>query len=69
VKSNIRIKSVPKIKITKLKILETNLFIDQSDYKVIEELKYTLKTETETALKPESVMGIETPLDTMSIIL
>ena len=46
-----------------------NLFIDQSNYEVIKEPKYTLKIETKTTTEPRSVIGIETPLNTMSITL
>jgi len=69
VKSNIKTKSIPKIEITKPEIPEINLFVNQSDYEVIKEPKYILEAETETTTKPKSVMGIETPLNTMSIIL
>ena len=53
----------------KLQIIIKNLFIDLSDYKIIKEPEYILETETETNIKPESVMGIKTPLDTMFIVL
>ena len=56
-------------KIAKLRIIMNDLFTDQSDYKVIKEPKYTLEAETETATKPRLVMGIETPLNIMSIAL
>ena len=46
-----------------------NLFIDQSNYEVIKEPKYALKTETETTTEPRLVVGIKTPLDIMSIVL
>ena len=46
-----------------------NPFTDLSNYKIIKEFKYTLKTETKTATEPRSVMGIKTLLDTMSITL
>ena len=46
-----------------------NPFTDLSDYKVIKEPKYTLKTKTETTTKLKSVMGIETLLNIISIAL
>ena len=46
-----------------------NPFVDQSNYKVLEGPKYALKTKTETAIKNRLVMGIETLLDIISIIL
>ena len=46
-----------------------NLFTDLSNYKVIEEPKYILKTETETTTEPRSIMGIETLLNIISIVL
>ena len=46
-----------------------NLFTNLSNYEVVAAFKYILKAKTETATEPRSVMGIETPLDTMSIIL
>ena len=52
-----------------MEIPDINLFVDQSDYKVIKELKYTLETETETATKPKSVISIKTPLNIISIAL
>jgi len=56
-------------KVIKLRIIIKNLFTDLSDYEIIKEPKYTLKAETETATKPRSVIGIETPLNTISIAL
>ena len=56
-------------KVIKPQIIIKNLFTDLSNYKVIKKPKYTLKTETETAIKPRLVMGIKTPLDTISIAL
>jgi len=53
----------------KLRIIIKNLFTDLSDYEIIEEPEYALKTETETATKSGSVMGIETPLNIISIAL
>jgi len=46
-----------------------NLFTDLSDYKIIKEPEYTLETKTETAIKLGLVIGIETPLDIISITL
>ena len=51
----------------KPKIIINNLFIDQSNYKVIEEPKYALKAKTETAIEPRLVIGIKTLLNTISI--
>ena len=67
--SNQKTKRIPKIKVTKTKIPEMNLFVDQSNYKVLKGSKYILETETEIATKSKSVMGIKTPLNTMSITL
>ena len=57
------------IKIIKLRVIIKNLFTDLGDYKIIEKPKYALEAKTETATELELVMGIETPLDTMSITL
>jgi len=57
------------IKIVKLKIIIKNLFIDLSNYEIIKEPEYALKTKTETVIKPKSVIGIEILLDIISIIL
>ena len=46
-----------------------NPFTDLSNYKIIKKPKYALKTETETATEPRLVVGVETLLGTMSIIL
>ena len=46
-----------------------NSFTNLSNYKIIKKPKYILKTKTETATKPRSVIEIETPLDTISITL
>ena len=46
-----------------------NLFTDLSNYEIIKEPKYALEAKTETTIKPGSVMGIEIPLDIMSIVL
>jgi len=46
-----------------------NPFTDLSNYKIIKEPEYTSEAETETTTKPRLVMGIETPLDTISITL
>jgi len=56
-------------KVIKLWIIIKNLFTDLSNYKVIKEPKYILEAETETATELRLVIGIETPLDTMSIAL
>jgi len=53
----------------KLRVIIKNLFIDLNNYEIIKEPKYALKVETETATEPRLVVGIETPLDTMSIAL
>ena len=66
---NQKIKNVSKVEVTKAEILDMNLFVNQSNYKVIKEPEYALKAKTKTVTKPRSVMGIETPLDTMSIAL
>ena len=55
-------------KVIKPKIIIKNPFTDLSNYKIIKESKYALEAETETAIEPRSVMGIETPLDTISIV-
>ena len=55
-------------KIAKPKIIINNPFIDQSNYELLDKLEYTLEAETETATESESVMGIKTPLDMISII-
>ena len=57
------------IKVIKLKVIIKNLFTDLGDYKIIKEPKYILKTETETTTEPRSVIGVETPLSTISIAL
>ena len=62
-------KKVPRIEVIKEEISETDPFVDQSNYKIIEKFKYTLEIKTETTTEPELIMGIETPLDTMSITL
>jgi len=56
-------------KVIKLRIIIKNPFIDLNNYEIIKEPKYTSKAETETTIEPRSVMGIKTPLDTMSITL
>jgi len=53
----------------KLQIIMKNLFTDLSNYKVIKEPKYILEAKTKTTTEPGSVMGIETLLDIISIIL
>ena len=55
--------------VIKPKVIIKNPFTDPSNYKVIEEPKYILKIETETTTEPRLVIGIETPLDIISIIL
>ena len=67
--SNQRTTKIPRIEVTKTKIPETNPFVDQSNYEVIEEPKYTLKAKTETATENRLIMGIETPLNIISIAL
>jgi len=69
VKSNQKIKNVPKIEIAEIKFISKNPFADKSNYKALKWLKYALEAETEIATKQNSVMGIETSLDTMSIAL
>ena len=66
--SNQRTKRVPKIEVIKAVIPDMNLFVDQSNYKLLKH-KYTSKTKTETATKCKSVIGIETLLNTISIAL
>jgi len=56
-------------KVIKPQIIIKNLFTDLNNYKIIKESKYALKTKTETTTKPKSVIGIEAPLDTISIAL
>jgi len=56
-------------KVIKLRIIIKNLFINLSNYKIIKEPKYILETKTETTIKPGSVIGIKTLLDTISIAL
>ena len=56
-------------KITKLKIIINDLFINQSNYEELTKPKYILKAETETTTEPKLVIRIETPLDTISIAL
>jgi len=46
-----------------------NLFTDLSNYKIIKEPKYALKTKTETTIKLKLIMRIKTPLDIISIAL
>jgi len=46
-----------------------NPFIDPSNYEVVVIPKYILKAKTETATEFRSVVGIKTPLNTMSIAL
>jgi len=65
--NNQKTKRILKIKITKAKILDINPFINQSNYKVLKRPKYTSKTETETATKNRSVIGIKILLNTISI--
>jgi len=68
-KGNQRAKTVRLTKITNPKIIINNLFTDLSNYKAIKKPKYILKTETETTTELRSVMGIKTPLNTISITL
>jgi len=56
-------------KVIKPWIIIKNLFTDLSNYKIIKKPKYALKTKTETATEPGSVIGIKTLLDTISIAL
>ena len=44
-----------------------DLFVNQSNYKLLGEPEYTLKTETETAIESKLVMEIETLLNIISI--
>jgi len=67
--SNQEAKTAKLTKVIKLKIIIKNPFTDLSNYKIIKKPKYTLETETETIIKPRSVIGIKTLLDTISIIL
>jgi len=53
----------------KPQIIIKNPFTDLNNYKVIKKPKYVLKTEIETATESKSVVGVETPLNTMSITL
>ena len=68
-KGNQRAKTARLTKVVKPKVIIKNLFTDPNDYKIIKEPKYALKAETETATEPKSVIGIETPLDIISIAL
>jgi len=56
-------------KVIKLKTIIKNLFTDLSNYEVIKKPEYVLETKTETTIKLKLIVGIETPLDTMSIVL
>jgi len=69
VQSNQSAKIAKLTKVIKPQIIMENLFTDLSNYKIIKELKYTLKTETETTTEPRSVVGVETLLGTISIAL
>ena len=53
----------------KLRIIIKNLFTDLSNYEIIKKPKYALEAETETTTEPRSVVGIKTPLGTISITL
>ena len=57
------------IKVIKLRVIIKNLFIDLGNYKIIKEPKYVLETKTETVIKPRLVVGVKTPLNTISITL
>ena len=46
-----------------------NLFTDLGNYEIIKKPKYALETKTKTTTELKLVMGIETPLDTISIAL
>ena len=67
VKDNQKAKTIKLAQVIKLKIIIKNPFTDLSNYKVIKAPKYALETETETAIKPRSVIEIETLLNTISI--
>jgi len=69
VQNNQKTKSVPRVKIIKAKIPKADPFVDQGNYKVLKEPKYTSEAETETATKSRLIMGIETPLNTIFIAL
>ena len=69
VKSNQKAKTAKLIKVIKLRVIIKNLFTDLGNYKIIEEPKYALEAETETAIKSRSVVEVKTPLGTMSITL
>ena len=56
-------------KVIKPKIIIKNPFTDPSNYKINKKPKYILKAKTKTNTEPKLIMGIETPLDTMSIAL
>ena len=66
-KSNQKAKTAQLTLIVKLKIVIKNPFTDPSNYEVIIVLKYALEAETETTIKPRSVVGIKTPLNTTFI--
>jgi len=57
------------IKVIKLKVIIKTPFTDPGNYKIIKELKYALKTKTETTTEPGLVVGVEISLNTMSIAL
>jgi len=57
------------IKVIKLKIIIKNLFIDLGNYKIIKEPKYILEIKTKTAIEPKLIVGIETSLNIISIVL
>jgi len=67
--SNQKAKIARLIKVMKPKVIIKNPFTDSGNYEIIKKPKYALEAETETTIKPRSVMGIKTPLDTMSIAL
>ena len=53
----------------KLKMVIKNLFTDLSNYEVIIAPEYASEAETETDTETRLVVGIETPLDIISIVL
>jgi len=57
------------IKVIKLKIIIKNPFTDSGNYKIIKKPKYTSETETETTIELKLIVGIKTPLNTISIVL
>ena len=69
IKGNQKAKTAQLTLVVKPRVVIKNLFTDPSDYEVVVALKYTSEAKTETATEPRLIVGIKTPLDTMSIAL